>query len=166
MTNTKHSDFSLQTADPFAILILNGPNLGHLGQRRPDLYGKEGMEALPGLVRQLMGDKADELRLTFWQGNGEGQILDRLEQARGDGTQGVVLNAGAYTHTSLALADCVEWIGLPIIEVHLSNIFAREKAIRRKSFVGEHTLGLIAGFGLAGYALAVQALYLHLSSPA
>lgn len=153
-----HTHFS-----PYAIAVLNGPNLGHLGQRKPDIYGTQGMDEVPRLVSRLMGERAKEIHLSFWQGNSEGALIDRLEQARAEGVHGVVLNAGAYTHTSLALADCIEWIGLPVVEVHISNTFAREESIRRRSYMAKHVAGIIAGFGLQGYALAVQALYARLA---
>ncbi|TVR01944.1 MAG: 3-dehydroquinate dehydratase [Desulfovibrionales bacterium] len=143
------------------ILVLNGPNLGHLGQRQPDIYGTQGMRDLPDLLETLMGPEADALELLFFQGNGEGQIIDRLEQARKEDVFGVALNAGAYTHTSLALADCLAWIGLPCVEVHLSNILARPEAIRHASLIAPNCIGVISGFGLLSYALAVQTLWLR-----
>jgi 3-dehydroquinate dehydratase II len=146
---------------PLKLLVLNGPNLGHLGRREPEIYGKSGMEALPGLVRELMGDTADVIRLDFFQANGEGQIIDRMELALEQGVHGIILNAGAYTHTSLAIADCLAWTRIPCIEVHLSNVLAREE-VRHKSTFARHCLGVISGFGMASYALAVQALWLHL----
>ena len=148
--------------DPLKLLVLNGPNLGHLGRRQPEIYGSSSMEVMPALVRELMGDRADLIRLDFFQANGEGQIIDRLELAREEGVHGIILNAGAYTHTSLAIADCLAWIGIPCIEVHLSNVAAREE-IRRCSLLARHCLGAISGFGMASYALAVQALWLHLT---
>lgn len=146
------------------ILVVNGPNLGALGERQPEIYGYKGMDALPGLVRQVLG--ADDLvHLDFFQSNHEGALIDRLEQARQQGTQGIVLNAGAFTHTSLALADCLAWIQVPTVEVHISNVLARQEAIRQKSFIGRHVIGVIAGFGISTYALAVQALLLHFQTP-
>ena len=142
------------------ILVVNGPNLGALGQRQPEIYGSETMEHLPGMVDGLMGDAAPGLE--FFQSNAEGAIIDRLEQARQDGTDGVALNAGALTHTSLALADCLAWIGVPCVEVHLSNILARPEEMRHVSIIAPHVLGVVAGFGLMSYALAVQALCEHL----
>lgn len=147
---------------PFSILVMNGPNLGELGLRKPEIYGRRGMDAVPGLVADLMGPRATEVELSFFQANGEGALIDRLEAARREGAHGVALNAGAYTHTSLALADCLEWIGLPVVEVHISNTFARQEAIRRQSFMAAKALGIISGFGLMSYALAVQALHAHL----
>ena len=145
----------------YTFLILNGPNLGHLGLRQPEIYGGQGLDVVPALVRQLMGEQAACLDLVFFQTNSEGGLLDRLELARSEGVHGVVLNAGAYTHTSLALADCLAWIGLPVVEVHISNILARAEKIRHTSLIAPHVLGVIAGFGLRGYALGVQALYAH-----
>ncbi len=149
-------------SDPCKILVLNGPNLGHLGERQPEIYGREGMGALPELLRRIAPAKASSITLIFDQHNHEGGLIDRLELARTDGTRGVVLNAGAYTHTSLALADCLAWIGLPTVEVHLSNILAREEE-RRKSLIARHCLGVISGFGLQSYALAVLALHERLA---
>jgi len=148
----------------YDILVLNGPNLGHLGQRQPEIYGQQGMDAVPGLVRTLLGPDADAVALTFDQHNGEGQLIDRLEQARAQGTHGVVLNAGAYTHTSLALADCLAWIGVPTVEVHLSNVWARPEAVRHHSHMARCVVGVIAGFGIDSYALGVAALVRHLKT--
>jgi 3-dehydroquinate dehydratase-2 len=113
-----------------------------------------------------LGDRSPLVRLTFFQTNGEGALLDRLERSRAEKMHGIVLNAGAYTHTSLALADCLAWIGLPVVEVHLSNILARSEPLRRQSLIGPHVIGLIAGFGVLGYALGVQALLEHITSRA
>ena len=145
----------------YRILVLNGPNLGALGVRQPDIYGSSGMDAVPGLVAQVLGARASEVELEFFQTNGEGALIDRLEQAREEGVCGVVLNAGAYTHTSLALADCLAWIKLPCVEVHLSNILARSEE-RHVSRIARHCIGVISGFGLESYALAVLALYRRL----
>ena len=144
----------------YRILLMNGPNLGALGIRQPEIYGRQGMDAVPGLVRALLGPRADLAQLEFFQSNHEGLLLDRLEQAHHDKLDGLVLNAGAYTHTSLALADCLAWIRVPCVEVHISNVFARE-AQRRQSMLAPHAIGAISGFGLTGYALAVQALVHH-----
>ncbi|MDR1359545.1 MAG: 3-dehydroquinate dehydratase [Deltaproteobacteria bacterium] len=147
----------------YSFLIANGPNLGHLGLRQPEIYGRLGMEAVPPLLERLLGDSAALVALSFFQSNSEGSLLDRLEAARTEGLHGIVLNAGAYTHTSLALADCLAWIGLPVVEVHLSNILARSESIRRQSLIGPHVIGLIAGFGILGYALGVLSLLEHVS---
>ncbi len=142
------------------ILILNGPNLGHIGKRQPEIYGSLTMDDMPGILRQIMGDRADEVSLRHFQSNSEGALIDRLQQARADGTHGVVFNAGAYTHTSLAIADCLAWIDVPCVEVHISNIWARtDQPLRQQSIMGGQCIGVIAGFGILGYGLAVQALY-------
>ena len=145
----------------YRFLVANGPNLGFLGQRQPEIYGHEGMQHLPDMVKRLLGSKAEHVNLEFFQGNGEGEIIDRLEQAWRDKLDGIAFNAGAYTHTSLAIADCLAWIKIPCAEVHLSNIWARPEPIRHQSFMGAQVIGVIAGFGLLSYGLAVQALYEH-----
>ena len=107
----------------------------------------------------MLGDKANEIELVFHQSNFEGNLIDRLEMARKEGLDGVAFNAGALTHTSLAIADCIAWIGVPVVEVHLSNIFARtDEPLRQKSLMGKSCVGCVAGFGILGYALAVLAL--------
>ncbi|WP_147821463.1 type II 3-dehydroquinate dehydratase [Salidesulfovibrio onnuriiensis] len=149
----------------YRILVMNGPNLGHLGKRQPEIYGAQGMEAVPGLLDQVMGRDAGDVELEFFQSNSEGSLIDRLEQARAEGVHGVAFNAGAYTHTSLAIADCLAWIGIPCVEVHLSNVWARKsQPLRQQSLMGERCIGVIAGFGILSYALAVQALYMRLET--
>lgn len=145
----------------YTVLILNGPNLGALGHRQPEIYGHDGMDCVPEQVQSLLGHTA-RVELEFFQSNSEGALIDRLEAAREAQVDGVVLNAGAYTHTSLALADCLAWIALPCVEVHLSNVLARGEDIRQKSYIGRHVIGVIAGFGIMSYALGVQALVQHL----
>jgi 3-dehydroquinate dehydratase-2 len=142
----------------YRILIVNGPNLGFLGKRQPEIYGTKGLDELPSLLKTLMGSQAEEVELDFFQANGEGELIDRLEKAREQEVQGLVLNAGAYTHTSLALADCLAWIGIPCMEVHLSNVWARSEPLRQQSLIAKHCLGVVAGLGLMSYALSVQAL--------
>lgn len=147
------------------ILVINGPNLGLLGQRQPEVYGTQGIDVLPELVASVLSPQAGAVRLSIFQSNSEGALIDRLEQAWRDKINGLVLNAGAYTHTSLALADCLAWIKIPCVEVHLSNVHARSTALRHTSLIARHCLGSIAGFGLLSYALAVQALLRHLTQP-
>ena len=118
---------------------------------------------MPELLSQVMGEMGGEVALEHFQSNSEGALIDRLEQAREQGVDGVVFNAGAYTHTSLALADSLAWIGIPCVEVHISNIWARtDQPLRQRSLMGERCVGAIAGFGILGYALGVQALYQRL----
>ncbi len=135
------------------ILILNGPNLNLLGTREPNIYGTTSMEAC---CAQLCAN-FPSISLVYDQNNSEGALIDRLQLAAKDGTFGVVFNAGAYTHTSLALADCIRAIGLPVVEVHISNVAAREP-IRRQSLIAEACAGTITGFGIDVYRLGIEAL--------
>lgn len=148
---------------PYPFLVLNGPNLGVLGQRQPDVYGTSGLECLPALVEKILGPESAKVELLFYQSNSEGRLIDRLEQARNEeAVQGLVVNAGALSHTSLAIADCLAWIDIPCVEVHLSNVWARQQVLRHQSLMARHCIGVVAGFGLLSYALAVQALIHHL----
>ncbi|OGX87684.1 type II 3-dehydroquinate dehydratase [Hymenobacter lapidarius] len=132
------------------ILILNGPNLNLLGRREPGIYGTRSFDDFfPELKAAFPA-----LTLTTFQSNHEGEILDKLHEI-GFTHHGIVLNAGGYTHTSVALADAVAAIATPVVEVHLSNLAAREK-FRQKSLFGGHCAGSISGFGLESYRLALQ----------
>ena len=134
------------------IAIINGPNLNTLGKREPALYGETPFETfLAGLQRQY-----PQHPITFFQSNDEGVMVTALQQA-GKDCDAVILNAGAYTHTSLAIADAVRSLDIPVIEVHLTHIFARE-AFRHRSYLTPVCKGLIAGLGLDGYRLAVEHL--------
>ncbi len=141
-------------------LVLNGPNLAHIGLRQTEIYGLKTMQDLETILASRYGQPLP-FELSFAQSNSEGGLIDRLEKARQEGTTGIALNAGAYTHTSLALADCLAWIGIPCVEVHLSNILARSEPMRHQSLIARHCLGVVAGFGVIGYALALQALLDH-----
>jgi 3-dehydroquinate dehydratase-2 len=141
------------------ILVLNGPNLGVLGRREPEIYGDRSLHDLPDLVRDVMGEAAEDVHLVTYQSNSEGGLIDRLEQALDERVQGIALNAGAYTHTSLALADCLAWIDIPCVEVHLSNVWARQEPLRHTSMIAPRCVGVVSGFGLWSYAYAVLALY-------
>ena len=135
-------------------LVLNGPNLNLLGMREPGVYGTDTYEAICGRIT----DKADALGVgvSFAQSNSEGELIDRLHAAMGQ-YAGVILNAGAYTHYSYAIRDAIAAIRLPVVEVHLSNIHAREE-FRHTSVIAPACKGQIAGFGPAGYLLALEAL--------
>lgn len=137
-----------------AILILNGPNLNLLGTRQPEVYGPTTLND----IEAICAAKAVSLGVTveFVQSNHEGVLIDRLHAARGV-FDGIILNAGAYTHTSIALMDAVASIMLPVVELHLSNIHARE-AFRHQSYIAPVAIGQICGFGAAGYPLAMEAL--------
>lgn len=134
------------------ILILNGPNLNRLGTREPGIYGTDTMETCMTRLRE----RFPHVELSYFQSNSEGALIDCLQQADGE-VDGVVLNAGAYTHTSVALHDAIRSIGIPVVEVHISNINAREE-FRRRSLIAPACRGSICGFGLASYRLAVAAL--------
>ena len=141
------------------ILVLNGPNLNMLGVRQPEIYGEVTLEMIEAACRTH--GAAIGLTVTCTQSNGEGALIDAIQDARAT-KGGIVLNAGAYTHTSVALMDAVSSVGLPVVEVHLSNIHAREE-FRHRSFVARVALGQICGFGARGYLLALDALKAHFS---
>lgn len=141
-----------------SVLILNGPNLNLLGTRQPEVYGSTTLSDIEQMCTEHA--KALGLKLAFNQSNHEGELVDMLHAARGT-QDGVIFNAGAYTHTSVALMDAVSSIALPVIEVHLSNIHAREE-FRHKSYLSPVALGQICGFGAHGYILALDALKTHL----
>ncbi len=132
------------------ILLINGPNLNLLGRREPGIYGTRSFDDFFPELEAAFPD----LTLAYFQSNHEGELLDKLHEV-GYTHHGIVLNAGAYTHTSIALADAVAAIATPVVEVHLSNLAAREE-FRQKSLLGRHCAGSISGFGLESYRLAVQ----------
>lgn len=136
------------------IVIINGPNLNLVGRREPDIYGSRSLDDyLAELTAANPGVDFD-----LFQSNSEGAIIDRLHAVGFDGgVAGIVLNAGAYTHTSLAIADAIAAIEVPVVEVHISNVHAREE-VRRRSFISPVCRGVIAGFGLDVYRLAVEAV--------
>lgn len=135
------------------ILILNGPNLNRLGQREPGIYGSSTMEECIAVLRADYPD----VELQYEQSNHEGELIDIMQQAADEHKAGIVLNAGAYTHTSVALLDCIRSLNIPVIEVHMSNVHARED-FRHKSMISAACKGVIAGFGMDSYRLAVEAL--------
>jgi 3-dehydroquinate dehydratase II len=136
------------------ILVLNGPNLNLLGVREPETYGRDTLAD----IEEACLERAAELDLAvdFRQSNHEGQLVDWIQEAR-EAADGIVLNPGAYTHTSIAILDALRAADLPIIEVHLSNIHRRE-SYRRRSYVSEAAQGIICGFGAHGYLLALEAM--------
>lgn len=136
-------------------LVLHGPNLNLLGTREPEIYGNETLAQLD-LSLQHRGDELGVYIETF-QSNHEGGLIDRIQQARSDGFSGLIINPGGYTHTSIALRDAIAAIGLPTIEVHLSNIHARE-SFRHHSYIAPIAVAQICGCGALGYELAVRAL--------
>lgn len=133
------------------LLILNGPNLNLLGQREPEVYGAATLADLEADLRAAF----PEVELTFAQHNGEGGLIDALHAADADVLDGVVFNPGGYAHTSVALHDAVAAISVPVVEVHISNVHAREP-FRHRLLIAPAAAGLVAGFGVAGYRLAVR----------
>ena len=137
------------------VLVLNGPNLNRLGLREPDVYGTETLADVEAGLRRRFPD----LALRFEQHSGEGDLVDAIHAADAEAAAGggVVLNPGGYAHTSVALRDAVASVAVPVVEVHVSNVYARER-FRHTSLVAPVCAGVVVGFGTAGYALAVQYL--------
>ncbi len=133
------------------LVIINGPNLNLLGKREPEIYGQETFESyMEGLKKRF-----PEITLDYFQSNIEGELIDKIHQV-GFSVDGIILNAGGYTHTSVAIADAVAGISSPTLEVHISNVFKRED-FRHKSLLSPVVIGTIGGFGLDSYRLAVEA---------
>ena len=136
------------------IQIINGPNQNLLGQREPGIYGQQSFE---NYLPQLQA-KYPNVQIDYYQSNVEGELIDKMQESGFfGGYDGIVLNAGAYTHTSVALQDCIRSLKCPVIEVHISNVHQREE-FRHRSFISCACLGVICGFGLDSYRLAIEAL--------
>lgn len=133
------------------IVIINGPNLNLLGTREPEIYGSQGFDCFLASLRERYCD----VEIDYFQSNHEGEIIDHLHAVGFGDCDGVVLNAGAYTHTSLAIADAVAAINVPVVEVHISNVYAREE-VRHRSMISRVCHGCIIGFGLDSYRLAIE----------
>lgn len=144
------------------IFVLNGPNLDMLGKREPAIYGSATLDDVRRIVETHAA--AAGVAADFRQTNHEGELIEWVHEAR-DGASGIVLNAGAYTHTSIALFDALKSAERPVVEVHLSNIFARE-SFRHHSYVAMAAVGVICGFGPRGYTMALDALVEHFKKPA
>ena len=136
------------------ILVLNGPNLNLLGTREPHIYGSHTLDDLKSLAQARAAELG--LEIDFRQSNSEGELVGWIQEAKGS-ADGIVINAGAYTHTSVAILDALVATELPVVEVHLSNLFKRE-AFRHHSYISPVAAGLITGFGPQGYPLALEAM--------
>lgn len=144
------------------LLLLNGPNLNLLGLREPGLYGAATLDAIEAALRSEAETLGAEL--DCFQSNHEGALVDRIHAARGQ-SDGILINAGAYTHTSIALRDALLAVAIPFVELHLSNVHAREP-FRHRSYLADKAVGVICGFGAASYSLALQGLIGHLGARA
>ena len=134
------------------VLIVNGPNLNLLGTREPQIYGNRAFEKYFNILK----DDYPDLELEYFQSNIEGEMINKMQEVR-ESHDGIVLNAGGYTHTSVALHDCIAAIDIPVVEVHISNLAAREE-FRHHSMIAPKCVGTISGFGLESYRLGVLAL--------
>jgi len=132
------------------LMIINGPNLNLLGKREPEVYGNDSFE---NYFKNLQ-KKFSDIELDYFQSNIEGELIDKLHEV-GFNYDGIILNAAAYTHTSVGIGDAVKAIETPVLEVHISNVYAREE-FRHKSFVSPNASGIIIGFGIKGYELAIS----------
>ena len=138
-----------------SVLVLQGPNLNLLGTREPEIYGKE---TLDDIHQQLLSQAvAAQVHLVTYQSNHEGEMIDRIQAAKSEGVQFIILNPGGYSHTSVAIRDALVGVNIPFIEVHLSNIHQRE-AFRHHSYFSDVAIGVICGLGSIGYRLALEAI--------
>jgi len=146
-----------------AITVLNGPNLNMLGTREPEVYGTLSLADIESALQQMASD--NDVALTFYQSNSEGQLVDWIQEtARSEKPAGLIINPGAYSHTSVAIRDALAAVKVPFVEVHLSNIYAREK-FRHHSFISPLASGVLCGFGSDGYKMAFDSLVKGLTAP-
>lgn len=142
------------------ILVLNGPNLNLLGSREPQVYGHVALSDIDARLKHQASAAGHELETV--QSNAEHELVDRVHRASRDGVSFIIINPAAFTHTSIALRDAILGVGIPCIEVHLSNVFRREE-FRHRSYFSDISIGVISGLGAQGYELALQAAIRHLS---
>tara|TARA_B100000700_G_scaffold228985_1_gene253083 strand:- start:137 stop:574 length:438 start_codon:yes stop_codon:yes gene_type:complete len=140
------------------LLLINGPNLNLVGKREPSIYGSQTLEVIQQELLTLASSLDAELK--FFQSNSEGEMIDCIQKSAGS-IDGILINAGAYTHTSIALRDALLGVDIPYVELHLSNIYSREE-FRHKSFLSDKALGLVCGFGANSYRLALRGLVTYL----
>ena len=137
------------------ILVLNGPNLNLLGTREPEVYGTDSLEDIQNSLQSLA--LKNSMNIDFYQSNSENALIERLHKAKQDSVDYIIINPGAFTHTSIALRDAFLGVDIPFIEVHISNIYSREE-FRKKSYLSDITKGLITGLGVAGYEFALLSI--------
>ena len=142
-----------------SILVIQGPNLNLLGTREPEVYGKTTLQDIHAKLGTIA--QAHSVDLSAFQSNHEGELIDRIQQAKQDGIDFIIINPGAFTHTSVALRDALAGVAIPFTEVHLSNIHQREE-FRKHSYLSDIATGVICGLGAIGYELALQAAIAHL----
>ena len=140
------------------LLLVNGPNLNLVGKREPSIYGAQTLEVIQEELLTLASEL--DVKLNFFQSNSEGEMIDCIQNCVGS-IDGILINAGAYTHTSIALRDALLGVAIPYVEVHISNIYSREE-FRHKSFLSDKALGLVCGFGANSYQLALQGIVSYL----
>lgn len=140
----------LQKTNHMKIAIINGPNLNLLGKREPEVYGTQTFED----YFEILKNKFPQIELTYYQSNIEGELIGKIQEL-GFSYDGIILNAGAYTHTSIGIGDAIKAVTTPVIEVHISNTYARE-SFRHQSYISGNAKGVILGFGLKSYDLAIQ----------
>ena len=137
------------------ILVLNGPNLNLLGTREPEVYGTDSLEDIQNSLQSLA--LKNSMNIDFYQSNSENALIERLHKAKQDSVNYIIINPGAFTHTSIALRDAFLGVDIPFIEVHISNIYSREE-FRKKSYLSDISKGLITGLGVAGYEFALLSI--------
>ena len=140
------------------ILVINGPNLNLLGSRQEQFYGSESLDVINQRLERRARDSG--ARLATYQSNAEVELIERIQQARRDGVEFIIINPAAYTHTSVAMRDALAAVGIPFVEVHLSNIFAREP-FRKESYFSDLAVGVVSGLGAKGYELALEFALQH-----
>lgn len=163
MMKPKNAKSANQSTPVSSILVLHGPNLNLLGTREPEIYGRTTLADIHAAMETRA--RSVGLRLDGYQSNHEGELIDRVQSARDQGVAFIIINPGGYSHTSIALRDALAAVAIPFIEVHLSNIFARE-GFRHHSYFSDLAVGVISGLGAQGYELALEAALVRIRKPA
>jgi 3-dehydroquinate dehydratase-2 len=144
------------------LLVIHGPNLNMLGMREPGIYGADTLTEVNAKIAAYALSKNQSLEMEFYQSNHEGALIDKIHACFQDGIAGIIINPGGYTHTSIALRDAISAVSIPTVEVHLSNVHAREQ-FRQHSYIAPVAIGQIAGFGPTGYLMALDGLLSHVN---